>query len=167
MATLIGTLTGNTSATALHTAATTANVTATGTAAGSTLANTLSTDANTIATNFQAAVASVAALFGFAEGTPMVQQTGLALIHQGEMIVPAHLNPNNVGNSLGIAAANSNTPGGSSGSSGGDTHVHLHMSAIDSGGVRDFFHDNSEHLASALHSAITSGNHGGLAALGR
>ena len=42
-------------------------------------------------------------LFGFAEGTPYVQGTGLALLHAGEMVTPADLNPNNPRNSLSFA----------------------------------------------------------------
>jgi hypothetical protein len=60
-----------------------------------------------------------------AEGTPFVQGTGLAMLHAGEMVTPAHLNPNNPGNALG-AGSFSGQGGGSTTSYGGDTHYHTH-----------------------------------------
>ena len=122
MAALIATLTGNTAVTSAQ--------------ATSTLANTVSTDANTIATNFQAAVAGISSLIPkFASGTPFVPQNMLAVIHQGEMVVPAQMNPNNPANSNSLGGGSFGNPvaaggGGIGGSvtshhaSFGDVHVH-------------------------------------------
>lgn len=44
----------------------------------------------------------------YAQGTPWVPNTGLALIHQGEMIVPAQYNPFNGNNSVKASTTNSN-----------------------------------------------------------
>lgn len=140
-------------ATVANTAVTGASAGATAANTGSSLLNTISTDANTIATNFQAAVAAIGHLFGFAEGTPLVQQTGLALIHQGEMIVPSHLNPNNVGNSLGIASG----PSSSASSGGGDIyHSHNWGGVIvnNTGGELD-----PENVVKALNQAVQGGHH--------
>ncbi len=53
--------------------------------------NTIATAANTVATQ---AISFFKAIFpGYAEGTPFVSNTGLALIHQGEAIIPAAKNP--------------------------------------------------------------------------
>lgn len=45
-----------------------------------------------------------------AEGTDYVPQTGLALIHQGEMVVPAHMNPNNPANSNSLGGGSFSNP---------------------------------------------------------
>jgi hypothetical protein len=94
----------------------------------------------------------------FAEGTPYVQSTGLALIHQGEMVLPPHMNPNNPGNSIGSLTG---ARGAESNASGGDTHTHVHfnVSAIDHDSVASFFHDNGDHIMSSIHKTIQSGGH--------
>ena len=94
-------------------AATTANTTALGVLTTATTALTAAMTGATAATGASAAtaggsglfagLAGLTHLFGFAEGTPYVQNTGFAVIHQGEMITPADLNPNNPANSLSLA----------------------------------------------------------------
>ena len=50
---------------------------------------------------------------------------------------------------------------GANNGGGGGVHHHyntsFHIDAVDSGSVRDFFHDNGEHIASSLHATIRSG----------
>ena len=79
----------------MNTAASVGNTTATSVDAVSTDINTVSTNANTIATNFQAAMAAITSFLfpAHAEGTPFVQDTGLALIYKGEAVIPAAQNP--------------------------------------------------------------------------
>ena len=165
-----------TAALGLTTAATTASTTVTSAQATSTLANTVSTDANTIATNFQAAIAGITSLIpGHAEGTPFIQNTGYALLHAGEMVVPAHMNPNNPANSNSLGGGSFGNPGsggeGIGGTGGGDTihnhNTHFHVNAVDSGSVRSFFHDHAEHIVSALDKGVRNGSHTGLKAFAR
>lgn len=96
---------GNTVTTAAGTVGVTGNTVATGansaeltTGVGEWIANTVATSANTVATD----AASFGKLFGFAEGTPQVKQTGIAMIHEGEAIIPAHLNPFTRASSLAL-----------------------------------------------------------------
>ena len=51
--------------------------------------------ANPVVGAFKAIGSGIGKLFGYAQGTPWVPDTQLALIHQGEMIVPAEHNPLN------------------------------------------------------------------------
>lgn len=74
--------TGNTVATATNTATQSTGI-------GAWIANTVATAANTLAEDAN----SIGKLFGFAEGTPMVKQTGVAMIHAGEAVIPAAMNP--------------------------------------------------------------------------
>jgi hypothetical protein len=72
----------------------------------------------------EAVTAMVPAL---AVGTPWVMKTGLAMIHQGEAVVPAQVNQ------------------AWQGGGGGDTHVHAHfnISAMDGHSVAQFFKNES------------------------
>jgi hypothetical protein len=180
---LLGTLiTTLTTAMGLNTAATTVHTAVAATNATGVVANTVATATNTAATTaasttggggFLSALAGLGTLFGFADGTPMVQQSGLAVIHQGEAIIPAQANPFN-GGRLGMisglgALANPSAPSfdagagggsqaGTSAPSGGDTHVHFNVSAVDGAGVGKFFKDNHSHIANAVGTAIRQGS---------
>jgi hypothetical protein len=93
----------NTGASVANTAASGANTAAQGVNIGALLSNAAANIGNTAATILNTIAqdaAGIAHIFGFATGTDYVQQTGLAVIHEGEKIVPAHLNPNNPANSL-------------------------------------------------------------------
>jgi hypothetical protein len=83
----------------------------------------------------------------FDEGTEYVQQTGPAIIHQGEMVVPADQNPNNPANRLGDG--------------GGDTfHAHNNIGGIHintGGGAAD-----PATIARAVNKAFSNGDHFGL-----
>jgi hypothetical protein len=143
-----GATVANTGASLANTGASGINTTAHAVTATSLIGNTLSTLANTVATE----AAAIAHVLGFATGTPMVQQSGLAVIHQGEAIVPAAMNPfkglasfdigawsvpqdmlsmvhhNELVMPAGEAGAFRNmlsaAAGGRSGGGGGDTHFH-------------------------------------------
>jgi hypothetical protein len=77
--------TGGATATTANATATTANTGGLLTTAASWIANTASTIANTIATD----AAAIGKMLGFAQGSWSVPQDMVAMIHQGEMIVPA------------------------------------------------------------------------------
>lgn len=140
-----------TAAVGLSTTASAANAISTDANTGATLSQTVATISNTIATW----AAAITHLFGFAEGTPYVKNTGVALIHQGEQIVPAADNPNNPRNGGSGSRANDG------GSGGGVTHNHsfgdIHV--YNSGGELD-----PENVVKALSAAVQSGHHLGLPA---
>jgi hypothetical protein len=79
-------------------------------------------------------------------GTDYVVRSGLAIIHQGEQIRPA------VGSG----------PYTGKNDRGGDTHVALNITAMDSRSVERFFHDNAKHMIRAINNGIKSGAHLGL-----
>jgi hypothetical protein len=81
-------------------------------------------------------------------GTDYVLRGGLAIIHQGEQIRPA------VGSG----------PYTGKNDRGGDTHVALNITAMDSRSVERFFHDNAKHMIRAINNGIKSGAHLGLRA---
>jgi len=83
----------------------------------------------------------------FDVGTDYVLRSGLAMIHQGEQIKPA----------VGSGPYTGKNDGG-----GGDTHVGVHISALDSRSVERFFHDNAKHMIRAINNGIKSGAHLGL-----
>jgi hypothetical protein len=164
-----------------QTVATTANTTATGasdavSAAGTTatLGNTVATISNTIATD----AAAIAHFFGFATGTPYVKNTGLALIHQGEAILPADSNPF-AGKTLSLPNMrmpglpdDAFHPGGGSpgGAHGGapdvHSHVHMNVSAVDGQSVSRMLHENSDAVLKALAKQAGRGGRSALRQLG-
>ena len=85
----------------------------------------------------------LAGMLHFSEGTPYVPRTGFHHLDQGEMVVPAHMNPNN--------PANSNSLGGGG---GGDTHHHWGGVHIDTGG-REL---DPDMLAAAMKKAMKGGH---------
>jgi hypothetical protein len=86
----------------------------------------------------------------FDVGTDYVLRSGLAMIHQGEQIKPA----------VGSGPYTGKNDGGGGG--GGDTHVGVHISALDSRSIERFFHDNAKHMIRAINNGIKSGAHLGL-----
>jgi hypothetical protein len=81
-------------------------------------------------------------------GTDYVVRSGLAVIHQGEKIIPS-----------------AKTSGPFTGAGmGGTVHapVSVNISALDSRSVERFFHDNARHMIRAINNGIKSGAHLGL-----
>jgi hypothetical protein len=99
----------DTAVTAADTAATTAHTGVTLSSIAATASNTIATVANTIAEGVKAIIP------GFASGADMVTQSGLAVVHQGEAIIPA-------------AEATAYSGGASS---GGDITHNWNISAVD------------------------------------
>lgn len=97
-----------------------------------------------------AAQASVSAAAIFDVGTDYVVRGGLALIHQGETVVPAR------GSGPYSGAAQ-----------GPQIHapVSINVSALDSQSVSRFFSDNSRHMLRAINDAVKRGAHLGLRSL--
>jgi hypothetical protein len=94
-----------------------------------------------------AAQATVSAAAIFDVGTDYVMRGGLALIHQGETIVPARGSGPYTG---GTAAPQVHAP------------VSINVSALDSQSVARFFNDNSKHMLRAINDAVRRGAHLGL-----
>ena len=96
-----------------------------------------------------AAQASVASAAVFDVGTDYVVRGGLALIHQGETIVPARGSGPYTGAGQGPQI---------------QAPVSISVSALDSQSVARFFNDNSRHLLRAINDAVKRGAHLGLRA---
>jgi hypothetical protein len=87
----------------------------------------------------------------FDVGTDYVLRSGLAMVHQGEQIKPA----------VGSGPYTGKNDGGGGGG-GGDTHVGVHISALDSRSIERFFNDNAKHMIRAINKGIKGGAHLGL-----
>jgi len=136
---------------------TTAQTTATVAQTSATTAETAATTAETTAQSGGSLGGGLGALFrlfsipGFDAGTDYVLRSGLAMIHQGETIVPA---ARGSGPFTGAGRA-------------GDLHVHappISISALDSRSVERFFNDNSNVLMRTIRDAVKRGAHLGLSA---
>ena len=102
----------------------------------------------------QATVAATAASIGsFAVGTSYVPQTGMALVHQGEAIIPAEANPNNAGSGGGSTTNNAF----------GGQQVSLSINAMDPSSFASLIMRNRSAFTSTL-SALLANK--GMAALG-
>ncbi len=88
------------------------------------------------------AFGAVAAFDSFDVGTPYVPSDRLAMVHQGEAIIPQKSAQAWRDGDLG----------------GGDTHVHFNVSAMDAGGVQAFMKKNGGAIAKALVSASRGGS---------
>ena len=97
-----------------------------------------------------AAQASVSAAAIFDVGTDYVVRGGLALIHQGETIMPARGSGPYTGAGQG---AQIHAP------------VSISVSALNSQSVARFFNDNSKHMLRAINDAVKRGAHLGLRAI--
>jgi hypothetical protein len=86
------------------------------------------------------------AIAAFDTGSSFVPKTGLAKIHQGEIIIPA-------GASQQIRDGSAQIGGGSA-----DTHAHFHFHTLDSSGVERMMRNNSSAIAGAVRSAARGNN---------
>lgn len=77
-----------------------------------------------------------------------VLSSGIAMVHQGEVIPAAKVSTPYRGEAMGGARA----AGG-----GGDTHVHI--AALDSRSISRFFNDNAHHMVRALQRGLKGGAH--------
>jgi hypothetical protein len=103
-----------------------------------------------VATAPEVAAAQAAAILAYglpkAEEGAYVPRDMPIFAHQGEMILPR-----NISESVKTMADN----GGSNG--GGDTHIHMHVSAFDGKTVSDFFHSTRGLVAKTLTKAVRNG----------
>ena len=101
----------------------------------------------------QGAVMSVAA---FDIGAWSIPQDQLAMVHQNELIMPAA-----EAGAFRSMLSNQAT-GGAGAQGGGDTHVHLNVSAMDAGSVKNWLGNNSRQIMKAMNQAVQNGDHLGL-----
>jgi hypothetical protein len=101
----------------------------------------------------------VSAVPSFAIGSWSVPSDTLAMVHAGETIIPA-------GPAAAFRAAMSSGGTSAPRSSGGDTHVHFAVSAVDQAGVRSFFRNNSKDILRAINHGVATGSHLGLSKIG-
>jgi hypothetical protein len=94
----------------------------------------------------------------YAVGTDYVPETGPALLHQGEMIVPAD-QAEQVRQARGTASGPSGKMPVQS-QSMGDIHLHLH--AIDAKSSMRFLQDNKHHIRAALNDSFAENSGGGM-----
>ena len=102
----------------------------------------------------QGAVMSVAA---FDIGAWSLPQDQLAMVHQNELIMPAA-----EAGAFRSMLSNQANGGGANAQGGGDTHVHLNVSALDSGSVKNWLGNNSRQIMKAMNQAVQNGDHLGL-----
>lgn len=111
-----------------------------------------------------AAAAAFAGAMAFAplasaEGGDWQVREGLYQLHKDEMVLPAWAaSPLRNMVSASARGTPANDFGGSAGSGGGDTHIHIH--AMDSRDVARFMRDNGRHLAAGVKSAVRNGYRG-------
>jgi hypothetical protein len=101
----------------------------------------------------QGAVMSVAA---FDIGAWSIPQDQLAMVHQNELVMPAA----EAGAFRSMLSNQVN--GGRQAQNGGDTHVHLNVSAMDSASVKNWLGNNSRQIMKAMSQAVSNGDHLGL-----
>ncbi len=106
----------------------------------------------------QGAVMSVAA---FDIGAWSIPQDQLAMVHQNELVMPAA----EAGAFRSMLSGQANG-GGQQAQGGGDTHVHLNVSAMDSASVKNWLGSNSRQIMKAMTQAVRNGDHLGLRRLG-
>jgi hypothetical protein len=104
----------------------------------------------------QGAVMSVAA---FDIGAWSIPQDQLAMVHRNELVMPAA-----EAGAFRSMLSGATKGGGSAGTSarGGDSHVHLNVSALDAGSVKNWLGGNSRQIMKAINQAVADGNHLGL-----
>jgi hypothetical protein len=97
------------------------------------------------------AAAEVLGLSAFDVGTDYVMRSGIAMIHQGETIVPA---------AQGSGPYTGKNDRAGAGAGGGNVSVNI--SAMDSRSVARFFNDNAGHMIRAINKGVRNGAHLGL-----
>ena len=101
----------------------------------------------------QGSVLSVAA---FDIGAWSIPQDQLAMVHRNELVMPA-AEAGAFRSMLSGQAQGGGAPAGA-----GDTHVHLNVSALDHGSVKNWLGNNSRQIMKAMNQAVKNGDHLGL-----
>jgi hypothetical protein len=106
-------------------------------------------------------LAAGGAIGALAVGAWSLPSDMLAMVHRGEMVVPAGVTPW----AQGLISGAANTPGVST------VHVNhatnFHVSAMDSRGVKQFFNDHGRTIMRTVNESVRTGSHIGLSKLAR
>ncbi len=102
---------------------------------------------------------AVLSMAAFDIGAWQIDQDQVAMVHRNEMVMPA-------AEAGAFRSMLSNAASGGAGASGGDTHVHLNVSALDAGSVKNWLSNNSRQIMTAMNQAMKNGDHLGLRRLG-
>ncbi len=102
---------------------------------------------------------AVLSMAAFDIGAWQIDQDQVAMVHRNEMVMPAA--EAGAFRSMLSGAANG-ASGGAATASGGDTHVHLNVSALDAGSVKNWLSNNSHQIMKAMNQAVKNGDHLGL-----
>ncbi|PPQ26851.1 hypothetical protein CCR94_21550, partial [Rhodoblastus sphagnicola] len=90
-------------------------------------------------------------------GAWSIPQSQLAMVHQNELIMPAA-----EAGAFRSMLSNQANGGGAQAQGGGDTHVHLNVSAMDAASVKSWLGANSRQIMKAMNQAMRNGDHLGL-----
>jgi hypothetical protein len=103
-----------------------------------------------------AAQGSVLSVAAFDIGAWSIPQDQLAMVHRNELVMPA-AEAGAFRSMLSGQAQGGGAPAGA-----GDTHVHLNVSALDHGSVKNWLGNNSRQIMKAMNQAVKNGDHLGL-----
>ncbi len=101
---------------------------------------------------------AVLSMAAFDIGAWQIDQDQVAMVHRNEMVMPAA----EAGAFRSMLSGAANVGGASGAQPGGDTHVHLNVSAMDAASVKNWLSGNSRQIMKAMDQAVRNGNHLGL-----
>lgn len=101
---------------------------------------------------------AVLAAASFDIGAWSIPQDQLALVHRNELVMPAA----EAGAFRSMLSGAAQGHGGAGPGAGGGVQVHLNVSALDAGSVKNWLSNNSRQIAKAMNQAIKDGDHLGL-----
>ncbi len=102
---------------------------------------------------------AVLSMAAFDIGAWQIDQDQVAMVHRNEMVMPAA----EAGAFRSMLSGAANGGAASAAASGsGDTHVHLNVSALDAGSVKNWLSNNSQQIMKAINQAVRNGDHLGL-----
>lgn len=107
-----------------------------------------------------AGAATEGAVLSFAAfdiGAWQIDQDQIAMVHRNEMVMPAA-----EAGAFRSMLSNAANGGATGAGSGGDSHVHLNVNALDAHSVKNWMSNNSRQIMGALNQAMRNGDHLGL-----
>ena len=107
-----------------------------------------------------AGAATEGAVLSFAAfdiGAWQIDQDQIAMVHRNEMVMPAA-----EAGAFRSMLSNAANGGATGAGSGGDSHIHLNVKALDAHSVKNWMSNNSRQIMGALNQAMRNGDHLGL-----
>ncbi len=101
---------------------------------------------------------AVLSMAAFDIGAWQIDADQVAMVHRNEMVMPAA----EAGAFRSMLSNAANSGGAAGAASNGDTHVHLNVSALDAGSVKNWLSNNSRQIMQAMNQAMRNGDHLGL-----